>query len=166
MILSIRFFSELRAVEYWQGCFPLLWPDGQGPLHHGVCSTWLNTIALNETVPCFIRRWVHDRKRTAIQTKQTAWVLVRLLQWFLSFANEMEGNEVGMSEFEKRGSSLSPRAIFYHVLWVELNHKKILEEFHSRATILAVSLSPIGRGKLRKHAAAVSAFSPILFSHG
>ncbi|NWQ82251.1 NOS2 protein, partial [Columbina picui] len=30
--------------------------DGQGPLHHGVCSTWLNTIALNEVVPCFIRR--------------------------------------------------------------------------------------------------------------
>uniref|UniRef100_A0A8C8EED6 Nitric oxide synthase n=1 Tax=Otus sunia TaxID=257818 RepID=A0A8C8EED6_9STRI len=29
--------------------------DGQGPLHHGVCSTWLNTIALNEIVPCFIR---------------------------------------------------------------------------------------------------------------
>ncbi|NXL89390.1 NOS2 protein, partial [Alectura lathami] len=29
--------------------------DGQGPLHHGVCSTWLNTIALNETVPCFVR---------------------------------------------------------------------------------------------------------------
>ncbi|NWU89997.1 NOS2 protein, partial [Upupa epops] len=29
--------------------------DGQGPLHHGVCSTWLNTAALNEVVPCFIR---------------------------------------------------------------------------------------------------------------
>ncbi|NWV28478.1 NOS2 protein, partial [Origma solitaria] len=29
--------------------------DGEGPLHHGVCSTWLNTIELNETVPCFIR---------------------------------------------------------------------------------------------------------------
>ncbi|EMP37688.1 Nitric oxide synthase, inducible [Chelonia mydas] len=29
--------------------------DGQGPLHHGVCSTWLNTIALQETVPCFVR---------------------------------------------------------------------------------------------------------------
>uniref|UniRef100_A0A8D0G724 Nitric oxide synthase n=1 Tax=Sphenodon punctatus TaxID=8508 RepID=A0A8D0G724_SPHPU len=29
--------------------------DGQGPLHHGVCSTWLNTIALKETVPCFVR---------------------------------------------------------------------------------------------------------------
>uniref|UniRef100_A0A8V5HGI0 Nitric oxide synthase, inducible n=1 Tax=Melopsittacus undulatus TaxID=13146 RepID=A0A8V5HGI0_MELUD len=29
--------------------------DGQGPLHHGVCSTWLNTIALNEMVPCFVR---------------------------------------------------------------------------------------------------------------
>ncbi|NXN16416.1 NOS2 protein, partial [Indicator maculatus] len=29
--------------------------DGQGPLHHGVCSTWLNTAALNATVPCFVR---------------------------------------------------------------------------------------------------------------
>ncbi|XP_029469395.1 nitric oxide synthase, inducible [Rhinatrema bivittatum] len=28
---------------------------GQGPLHHGVCSTWLNTIKLNEMVPCFVR---------------------------------------------------------------------------------------------------------------
>ncbi|XP_067393807.1 nitric oxide synthase, inducible [Emydura macquarii macquarii] len=29
--------------------------DGQGPLHHGVCSTWLNTLDLKETVPCFVR---------------------------------------------------------------------------------------------------------------
>ncbi|NWZ40315.1 NOS2 protein, partial [Brachypodius atriceps] len=29
--------------------------DGEGPLHHGVCSTWLNTVELNETVHCFIR---------------------------------------------------------------------------------------------------------------
>uniref|UniRef100_A0A8C3CQZ8 Nitric oxide synthase n=1 Tax=Cairina moschata TaxID=8855 RepID=A0A8C3CQZ8_CAIMO len=29
--------------------------DGQGPLHHGVCSTWLNKISLNEVVPCFVR---------------------------------------------------------------------------------------------------------------
>ncbi|XP_073472780.1 nitric oxide synthase, inducible [Aquarana catesbeiana] len=28
---------------------------GHGPLHHGVCSTWFNTIGLNELVPCFIR---------------------------------------------------------------------------------------------------------------
>uniref|UniRef100_A0A8B9Q262 Nitric oxide synthase n=1 Tax=Apteryx owenii TaxID=8824 RepID=A0A8B9Q262_APTOW len=28
---------------------------GQGPLHHGVCSTWLNTIAVSEIVPCFVR---------------------------------------------------------------------------------------------------------------
>ncbi|XP_030078359.1 nitric oxide synthase, inducible [Microcaecilia unicolor] len=28
---------------------------GQGPLHHGVCSTWLNTMKLNEMVPCFVR---------------------------------------------------------------------------------------------------------------
>ncbi|KAM4795668.1 nitric oxide synthase, inducible [Rhinophrynus dorsalis] len=29
--------------------------DGLGTLHHGVCSTWLNTIELKELVPCFIR---------------------------------------------------------------------------------------------------------------
>uniref|UniRef100_A0A8C5TKU7 Nitric oxide synthase n=1 Tax=Malurus cyaneus samueli TaxID=2593467 RepID=A0A8C5TKU7_9PASS len=29
--------------------------DGEGPFHHGVCSTWLNTIELNETIPCFVR---------------------------------------------------------------------------------------------------------------
>ncbi|KAM6460457.1 nitric oxide synthase, inducible isoform 2-T4 [Liasis olivaceus] len=29
--------------------------NGKGPVHHGVCSTWLNTIALNKTIPCFIR---------------------------------------------------------------------------------------------------------------
>ncbi|XP_053313171.1 nitric oxide synthase, inducible [Spea bombifrons] len=29
--------------------------DGLGPLHHGVCSSWLNTVKINETVPCFVR---------------------------------------------------------------------------------------------------------------
>ncbi|XP_072547071.1 nitric oxide synthase, inducible-like [Salminus brasiliensis] len=28
--------------------------DGKGPLHHGVCSTWLNTLKEGQTVPCFI----------------------------------------------------------------------------------------------------------------
>ncbi|KAM3936048.1 nitric oxide synthase, inducible [Leptodactylus fuscus] len=28
---------------------------GHGPLRHGVCSTWFNTISLNDMVPCFIR---------------------------------------------------------------------------------------------------------------
>ncbi|MGH0145570.1 UNVERIFIED_CONTAM: hypothetical protein FKN15_018663 [Acipenser sinensis] len=29
--------------------------DGTGPLHHGVCSTWLNQLKPGEEVPCFIR---------------------------------------------------------------------------------------------------------------
>ncbi|CAH2219843.1 nitric oxide synthase, inducible [Pelobates cultripes] len=29
--------------------------DGSGPLHEGVCSTWLNTININDIVPCFVR---------------------------------------------------------------------------------------------------------------
>ncbi|XP_019502510.1 PREDICTED: nitric oxide synthase, inducible isoform X2 [Hipposideros armiger] len=29
--------------------------DGQGPLHHGVCSTWLSSLKPQDTVPCFVR---------------------------------------------------------------------------------------------------------------
>ncbi|XP_015684786.1 nitric oxide synthase, inducible-like [Protobothrops mucrosquamatus] len=29
--------------------------NGKGPVHHGVCSTWLNTMDLKKTMPCFIR---------------------------------------------------------------------------------------------------------------
>ncbi|XP_053131232.1 nitric oxide synthase, inducible-like isoform X2 [Hemicordylus capensis] len=29
--------------------------DGKGPVHHGVCSSWLNTVCLEETIPCFVR---------------------------------------------------------------------------------------------------------------
>ncbi|MBN3304291.1 NOS1 protein, partial [Amia calva] len=29
--------------------------DGEGPLHHGVCSSWLNRIETDEIVPCFVR---------------------------------------------------------------------------------------------------------------
>ncbi|KAJ8383900.1 hypothetical protein AAFF_G00213630 [Aldrovandia affinis] len=28
--------------------------DGQGPLHHGVCSSWLNTIREGDMTPCFL----------------------------------------------------------------------------------------------------------------
>ncbi|KAG9340584.1 hypothetical protein JZ751_021406 [Albula glossodonta] len=31
--------------------------DGQGPLHHGVCSTWLNSIRDGDLVPCFLHRY-------------------------------------------------------------------------------------------------------------
>ncbi|KAG7260687.1 hypothetical protein CRUP_021501 [Coryphaenoides rupestris] len=29
--------------------------DGEGPVHHGVCSSWLNRIEEGEMVPCFVR---------------------------------------------------------------------------------------------------------------
>ncbi|XP_069892749.1 nitric oxide synthase 1 isoform X1 [Dipodomys merriami] len=29
--------------------------DGEGPIHHGVCSSWLNRIPADEVVPCFVR---------------------------------------------------------------------------------------------------------------
>ncbi|KAM9596861.1 nitric oxide synthase, inducible [Trichechus inunguis] len=29
--------------------------DGQGPLHHGVCSTWLSNLKPQDAVPCFLR---------------------------------------------------------------------------------------------------------------
>ncbi|XP_062874328.1 nitric oxide synthase, brain [Trichomycterus rosablanca] len=29
--------------------------DGAGPIHHGVCSSWLNSLETGEMVPCFVR---------------------------------------------------------------------------------------------------------------
>lgn len=29
--------------------------DGLGPLHYGVCSTWLSQLKTGDPVPCFIR---------------------------------------------------------------------------------------------------------------
>ncbi|XP_053135368.1 nitric oxide synthase, brain isoform X4 [Hemicordylus capensis] len=29
--------------------------DGEGPIHHGVCSSWFNRIQTDEVVPCFVR---------------------------------------------------------------------------------------------------------------
>uniref|UniRef100_A0A7N5JVX4 Nitric oxide synthase n=1 Tax=Ailuropoda melanoleuca TaxID=9646 RepID=A0A7N5JVX4_AILME len=29
--------------------------DGEGPIHHGVCSSWLNRVQADEVVPCFVR---------------------------------------------------------------------------------------------------------------
>uniref|UniRef100_A0A8C1PMD5 Nitric oxide synthase n=1 Tax=Cyprinus carpio TaxID=7962 RepID=A0A8C1PMD5_CYPCA len=29
--------------------------DGEGPIHHGVCSSWLNSLEEGDTVPCFVR---------------------------------------------------------------------------------------------------------------
>ncbi|XP_057214123.1 nitric oxide synthase, brain [Triplophysa rosa] len=29
--------------------------DGEGPIHHGVCSSWLNSLEAEDTVPCFVR---------------------------------------------------------------------------------------------------------------
>ncbi|XP_006874299.1 PREDICTED: LOW QUALITY PROTEIN: nitric oxide synthase, inducible [Chrysochloris asiatica] len=29
--------------------------DGEGPLHHGVCSTWLSSLKPQDPVPCFVR---------------------------------------------------------------------------------------------------------------
>ncbi|KAJ8415334.1 hypothetical protein AAFF_G00423140 [Aldrovandia affinis] len=29
--------------------------DGDGPIHHGVCSSWLNRIETEEVVPCYVR---------------------------------------------------------------------------------------------------------------
>jgi sulfite reductase alpha subunit-like flavoprotein len=30
--------------------------SGNGPLHHGVCSSWLNRISSSAVIPCFVRR--------------------------------------------------------------------------------------------------------------
>uniref|UniRef100_A0A8C1PGK1 nitric-oxide synthase (NADPH) n=1 Tax=Cyprinus carpio TaxID=7962 RepID=A0A8C1PGK1_CYPCA len=44
-------FIGVRLKDYV--CFFRL--DGEGPVHHGVCSSWLNSLEEGDTVPCFVR---------------------------------------------------------------------------------------------------------------
>nr|XP_006640988.2 PREDICTED: nitric oxide synthase, inducible [Lepisosteus oculatus] len=61
-LLKPRFYSVSSSVDRHPGEIHLTVAvvryntrDGQGPLHHGVCSTWLDTIKEGDVVPCFIR---------------------------------------------------------------------------------------------------------------
>uniref|UniRef100_A0A8C1PCR9 Nitric oxide synthase n=1 Tax=Cyprinus carpio TaxID=7962 RepID=A0A8C1PCR9_CYPCA len=44
-------FANILLKDYV--CFFRL--DGEGPVHHGVCSSWLNSLEEGDTVPCFVR---------------------------------------------------------------------------------------------------------------
>lgn len=46
------FMKTTRHVT--QAC--AIFADGQGPLHHGVCSTWISNLKPQDPVPCFVRR--------------------------------------------------------------------------------------------------------------
>uniref|UniRef100_A0A8C5X7F7 Nitric oxide synthase 3 n=1 Tax=Malurus cyaneus samueli TaxID=2593467 RepID=A0A8C5X7F7_9PASS len=49
--------SQLPLLQprYYSRAPPLVPTDGQGPLHYGVCSTWLARLQPGDTVPAFIR---------------------------------------------------------------------------------------------------------------
>uniref|UniRef100_A0A8C0RKD0 Nitric oxide synthase n=1 Tax=Canis lupus familiaris TaxID=9615 RepID=A0A8C0RKD0_CANLF len=61
-ILKPRYYSisssrDCTPMEVHLTVAVLVYPtrDGQGPLHHGVCSTWLSNLKPQDPVPCFVR---------------------------------------------------------------------------------------------------------------
>ncbi|KAI4566200.1 hypothetical protein MJG53_014877 [Ovis ammon polii x Ovis aries] len=77
-ILKPRYYSisssrDLRPTEIHLTVAVLTYRtrDGQGPLHHGVCSTWLSSLKPQDPVPCFVRsasgfQLPEDRSRPCI----------------------------------------------------------------------------------------------------
>uniref|UniRef100_A0A8C9U5Q4 Nitric oxide synthase n=1 Tax=Serinus canaria TaxID=9135 RepID=A0A8C9U5Q4_SERCA len=49
-----RVLGKKTVMCHEQTSFPPF-PDGEGPIHHGVCSSWLSRIQTDEVVPCFVR---------------------------------------------------------------------------------------------------------------
>ncbi|KAK5618595.1 Nitric oxide synthase, brain [Crenichthys baileyi] len=61
-LLQPRYYSISSSPDLYQGEIHLTVAvvsyrtrGGQGPIHHGVCSSWLNRIEKGEMVPCFVR---------------------------------------------------------------------------------------------------------------
>ncbi|OXB76465.1 UNVERIFIED_CONTAM: hypothetical protein H355_014180 [Colinus virginianus] len=61
-LLQPRYYSISSSPEMYPGEVHLTVAvvsyrtrDGEGPIHHGVCSSWLNRIQSDEVVPCFVR---------------------------------------------------------------------------------------------------------------
>uniref|UniRef100_A0A8C5TIU0 nitric-oxide synthase (NADPH) n=1 Tax=Malurus cyaneus samueli TaxID=2593467 RepID=A0A8C5TIU0_9PASS len=61
-LLQPRYYSISSSPEMYPGEVHLTVAvvsyrtrDGEGPIHHGVCSSWLNRIQPDEVVPCFVR---------------------------------------------------------------------------------------------------------------
>ncbi|CAM9548384.1 unnamed protein product [Bubo scandiacus] len=61
-LLQPRYYSISSSPEMYPGEVHLTVAvvsyrtrDGEGPIHHGVCSSWLNRIQTDEIVPCFVR---------------------------------------------------------------------------------------------------------------
>ncbi|XP_006008471.1 nitric oxide synthase, brain [Latimeria chalumnae] len=61
-LLQPRYYSISSSLDVHPGEIHLtvavvsyLARDGEGPLHYGVCSSWLNRIQMDEIVPCFVR---------------------------------------------------------------------------------------------------------------
>ncbi|XP_055513563.1 nitric oxide synthase 2b, inducible [Leucoraja erinacea] len=62
MVLKPRYYSISSSLDMNPGEVHLTVAvvnyktrDGQGPMHHGVCSTWLDTLEKDEIVPCYVR---------------------------------------------------------------------------------------------------------------
>uniref|UniRef100_A0A8D2MKR9 nitric-oxide synthase (NADPH) n=1 Tax=Zonotrichia albicollis TaxID=44394 RepID=A0A8D2MKR9_ZONAL len=61
-LLQPRYYSISSSPEMYPGEVHLTVAvvsyrtrDGEGPIHHGVCSSWLSRIQTDEVVPCFVR---------------------------------------------------------------------------------------------------------------
>ncbi|XP_017290210.1 nitric oxide synthase, brain isoform X3 [Kryptolebias marmoratus] len=61
-LLQPRYYSISSSPDLYQGEIHLTVAvvsyrtrGGEGPIHHGVCSSWLNRIEKGEMVPCFVR---------------------------------------------------------------------------------------------------------------
>ena len=55
--LKLRRLMFYLSLMLWH-LFYFLLSGGKGPVHHGVCSTWLNSLQPGDKVPCYVRQLV------------------------------------------------------------------------------------------------------------
>ncbi|XP_067866663.1 nitric oxide synthase 2b, inducible [Heterodontus francisci] len=90
--------------------------DGQGPMHHGVCSTWFDTMETGELVPCYVRSTAgfHLPKN---QSKPC--ILVGPGTGIAPFRSFWQQRQ---HDFEKRGIKAGPMTLVFGCRNSEMDH--------------------------------------------
>ena len=74
----------------WNGCLTyllILSTDGQGPVHNGVCSTWIESLKPGDMIPCSVRQYVNyyfDRDWTTSHKIEQVIALVQTMIFMVS----------------------------------------------------------------------------------
>ncbi|KAK2831742.1 hypothetical protein Q7C36_016828 [Tachysurus vachellii] len=110
--------------------------DGKGPLHHGVCSTWLNNLSVGQIVPCFIHRSVGFRLPS---DPITPTILIGAGSGIAPFRSFWQQR---FHEMKHKGLDKSPMVLVFGCCGADMDHLYKEEAFNMKENGILKSITP------------------------